>query len=76
MDDPNVTMEEYIQLEEEKARRLGQMYNWRLLCMVRSDKDNDNDKIDIKQPSGDIFVISSPNVINTDVDAYVQGSNK
>nr|GEW85083.1 hypothetical protein [Tanacetum cinerariifolium] len=28
MDDPNNTMEEYIRLEEEKARRRGKMYNW------------------------------------------------
>ncbi|GJY61974.1 hypothetical protein Tco_0462631 [Tanacetum coccineum] len=28
MDDPNITMEEYIRLEEEKARRRGQVYNW------------------------------------------------
>ncbi|GJS27527.1 hypothetical protein Tco_0488147 [Tanacetum coccineum] len=28
MDDPNITMEEYIRLEEEKARRHGQVYNW------------------------------------------------
>ncbi|GJQ91209.1 retrovirus-related pol polyprotein from transposon TNT 1-94 [Tanacetum coccineum] len=28
MDDPNVTMEEYIKLEEEKARRRGRVYNW------------------------------------------------
>nr|GEU53285.1 hypothetical protein [Tanacetum cinerariifolium] len=28
MDDPNITMVEYIQLEEEKARRRGQEYNW------------------------------------------------
>ncbi|GJW33741.1 hypothetical protein Tco_0053773, partial [Tanacetum coccineum] len=34
-----------------------------------SDKDNDDDRIDIKQSSGD-------NVINTDVGAYAQGSNK
>nr|GEY02146.1 hypothetical protein [Tanacetum cinerariifolium]GEY12935.1 hypothetical protein [Tanacetum cinerariifolium] len=27
MDDPNVTMEEYIRLEEEKARRHGKVYN-------------------------------------------------
>ncbi|GJW51764.1 hypothetical protein Tco_0093115 [Tanacetum coccineum] len=35
----------------------------------KSDKDNDDDKIDIKQSSGG-------NVINTDVGAYAQGSNK
>ncbi|GJT52307.1 retrovirus-related pol polyprotein from transposon TNT 1-94 [Tanacetum coccineum] len=28
MDDPNITMEEYISLEEEKARRRGKVYNW------------------------------------------------
>ncbi|GKD09897.1 hypothetical protein Tco_1189582 [Tanacetum coccineum] len=28
MDDPNITMAEYIQLEEEKARRRGQELNW------------------------------------------------
>nr|GEY32910.1 hypothetical protein [Tanacetum cinerariifolium] len=28
MDDPNITMEEYIKLEEEKARRQGQTFNW------------------------------------------------
>ncbi|GJU40744.1 hypothetical protein Tco_1193701 [Tanacetum coccineum] len=35
----------------------------------KSDKDNDNDKIDIKQSSGN-------NVINTNVDAYTHESNK
>nr|GEY85784.1 hypothetical protein [Tanacetum cinerariifolium] len=28
MDDPNITMAEYIKLEEEKACRRGQEYNW------------------------------------------------
>ncbi|GJS35774.1 hypothetical protein Tco_0534156 [Tanacetum coccineum] len=28
MDDPNITMEEYIRLEEEKARRRGKVYSW------------------------------------------------
>ncbi|GKF05403.1 hypothetical protein Tco_0036071 [Tanacetum coccineum] len=28
MDDPNITMEEYIFLEEEKAHRRGKVYNW------------------------------------------------
>ncbi|GJY77851.1 hypothetical protein Tco_0483652 [Tanacetum coccineum] len=28
MDDPNITMEEYIRLEEEKARRRSKVYNW------------------------------------------------
>ncbi|GKC70617.1 hypothetical protein Tco_1116500, partial [Tanacetum coccineum] len=29
MDDPNITMEEYIRLEEEKARRRGQNFDWK-----------------------------------------------
>ncbi|GJW03678.1 hypothetical protein Tco_1562534 [Tanacetum coccineum] len=28
MDNPNITMEEYVRLEEEKARRRGKVYNW------------------------------------------------
>nr|GEU79452.1 reverse transcriptase domain-containing protein [Tanacetum cinerariifolium] len=28
MEDPNITMEEYIRLEEEKAHRCGKVYNW------------------------------------------------
>ncbi|GKG52829.1 hypothetical protein Tco_0549941, partial [Tanacetum coccineum] len=28
MDDPNITMEEYIRLEEEKVYRHGKVYNW------------------------------------------------
>ncbi|GJU28154.1 hypothetical protein Tco_1166775 [Tanacetum coccineum] len=40
MDDPNITMEEYIRLEEEKARRCGKMFNWETakygkICMIR-----------------------------------------
>ncbi|GJX72422.1 hypothetical protein Tco_0309593 [Tanacetum coccineum] len=33
---------------------------------LKSDTDNDNDKINIEQPSGDMSVIPSPNVINAD----------
>ncbi|GJW35289.1 hypothetical protein Tco_0058209 [Tanacetum coccineum] len=28
MDDPNITMEEYIRLEEEKSQRHGRTFNW------------------------------------------------
>ncbi|GJS51639.1 hypothetical protein Tco_0625001 [Tanacetum coccineum] len=34
MDDPNITMEEYIRLEEEKARSRGQVYNWETATYV------------------------------------------
>ncbi|GJV46775.1 hypothetical protein Tco_1436987 [Tanacetum coccineum] len=43
---------------------------------LKSDTDNDNDEIDIEQPSGDMFVIPLPNVINVDDGAYAHGSNK
>ncbi|GJS98523.1 hypothetical protein Tco_0819693 [Tanacetum coccineum] len=39
---------------------------------LKSDTGNDNDKIDIEQPMGDMYVIPLPNVINVDT----QGSNK
>ncbi|GJZ47355.1 hypothetical protein Tco_0601187, partial [Tanacetum coccineum] len=34
MDDPNITMEEYIRLEEEKARRHSKVYNWETATYV------------------------------------------
>ncbi|GKF80814.1 hypothetical protein Tco_0239416, partial [Tanacetum coccineum] len=43
---------------------------------LKSDEDNDGKKVDTKQPMGDIFVIPSPDKINTDFYTYVQGLNK
>ncbi|GJU91124.1 hypothetical protein Tco_1303547 [Tanacetum coccineum] len=43
---------------------------------LKSDTDNDNDKIVIEQSSGNLSVKPLPDVINTDVGAYAQGSNK
>ncbi|GJU27264.1 hypothetical protein Tco_1165885 [Tanacetum coccineum] len=34
MDDPKITMEEYIRLEEEKAHRRGKVYNWETATYV------------------------------------------
>ncbi|GJZ47801.1 hypothetical protein Tco_0601633 [Tanacetum coccineum] len=34
MDDPNITMKEYIRLEEEKANRHGKVYNWETATYV------------------------------------------
>nr|GEY44042.1 hypothetical protein [Tanacetum cinerariifolium] len=41
MDDPNITMEEYIRLGEEKAHRCGKMYNWETAtyCKIWYDED-------------------------------------
>ncbi|GJR05971.1 hypothetical protein Tco_0528955 [Tanacetum coccineum] len=41
----------------------------------KSDKDNDDDKIDVKQSSRDMSVKPLPDLINTDVGAYAHGSN-
>ncbi|GKC65210.1 hypothetical protein Tco_1097808 [Tanacetum coccineum] len=43
---------------------------------LKSDKDNDDDKIDIEHSLGDLSVKQLPDVINTDVGANAQGSNK
>ncbi|GJU40544.1 hypothetical protein Tco_1193501 [Tanacetum coccineum] len=71
MDDPNITMEEYIRLEEEKARRCDEtslsecdeeeqnvlyfndLFPFNVIYPddSKSDKDNDDDNIDIKQSS-------------------------
>nr|GEX97156.1 hypothetical protein [Tanacetum cinerariifolium]GEY66881.1 hypothetical protein [Tanacetum cinerariifolium] len=37
MDEPNITMEYNIMLEEEKAHRRGKVYNWKLLRMMSSE---------------------------------------
>ncbi|GJV33033.1 hypothetical protein Tco_1393433 [Tanacetum coccineum] len=42
----------------------------------KSDKDNDDDKIDIKQSSGNMSVKPLLDLINTDVGPYAHGSNK
>ncbi|GJX50763.1 hypothetical protein Tco_0277608 [Tanacetum coccineum] len=42
MDDPNITMEEYIRLKEEKARRHGKVYNWETATY-----ENDNDTVNM-----------------------------
>ncbi|GKB53746.1 hypothetical protein Tco_0904499 [Tanacetum coccineum] len=42
----------------------------------KSDKDNDDDKVDIEHSLGDLSVKLLPNVINIDVGAYAHGSNK
>ncbi|GKE07790.1 hypothetical protein Tco_1411341 [Tanacetum coccineum] len=42
----------------------------------KSDKDNDDDKVDIEHSSGDLSIKLLPDVINTDVGAYAHGPNK
>ncbi|GKD13258.1 hypothetical protein Tco_1197665, partial [Tanacetum coccineum] len=44
MDDPNLTMEEYIKLEEEKAHKHGKVFNWQTATYgkIRVDEDLHN----------------------------------
>ncbi|GJZ70332.1 hypothetical protein Tco_0633882 [Tanacetum coccineum] len=41
MDDPNMTMEEYIMLKEEKARRRGRVFNWQTATYEKIRIDDD-----------------------------------
>ncbi|GKE78138.1 hypothetical protein Tco_1544258, partial [Tanacetum coccineum] len=41
MDDPNMTMEEYIKLEEERARRRGRVFNWETATYGKIRVDDD-----------------------------------
>ncbi|GJX59146.1 hypothetical protein Tco_0290536 [Tanacetum coccineum] len=41
MDDPNMTMEEYIKFEEEKARRRGRVFNWQTATYGKVRVDDD-----------------------------------
>ncbi|GJS68917.1 hypothetical protein Tco_0683482 [Tanacetum coccineum] len=43
MDDPNITMEEYIKLEEEKARRHGRTFNWQTATYGKMECCEDED---------------------------------
>ncbi|GKE02044.1 hypothetical protein Tco_1390027 [Tanacetum coccineum] len=50
MDDPNITMEEYIRLEEEKARRHGRTFNWQTATFgkIKNYEDEDDHPIDFE----------------------------
>ncbi|GJR47375.1 hypothetical protein Tco_1315478 [Tanacetum coccineum] len=52
MDNPNITVEEYIRLEEEKAGRHGKVYNWETATYALSCEHTvsslNNDEIDIR----------------------------
>ncbi|GKB45419.1 hypothetical protein Tco_0896172 [Tanacetum coccineum] len=72
MDDPDITMEEYIQVEVEKARRHGQAFNWETATYA---KDNNNDKIDVELCSEIISTKPLDGVIDADVDTYSQEFN-
>ncbi|GKA23851.1 hypothetical protein Tco_0709884 [Tanacetum coccineum] len=64
--------------EEQKVLYFNDLFSFNVIYPEdsKSDEDNDDDEINIKQSSGDMSVIPIPNVINVDDCAYVHGSNK
>nr|GEW58248.1 hypothetical protein [Tanacetum cinerariifolium] len=55
MDDPNITMEEYIRLEEEKAQRHGRTFNWQSAIYGKIDSENENTKVDMPSPESTVI---------------------
>ncbi|GKG05348.1 hypothetical protein Tco_0325434, partial [Tanacetum coccineum] len=56
MDDPNITIEEYIRLKEEKARKCGKVFNWETAKYGRIWYDEDiNDLRSIETEFPDII---------------------
>ncbi|GKA70366.1 hypothetical protein Tco_0776430 [Tanacetum coccineum] len=55
--------------EEQNVLNFNGLFPFNVIYPVdlKSDKDNDDDKIDIKQPSGDMSVKPLPDLINIDV---------
>ncbi|GKD30672.1 hypothetical protein Tco_1241450 [Tanacetum coccineum] len=64
--------------EEQNVLNFNDLFPFNVIYLdeLKTDTDNDNDKVDIKHSTGDLSVKSLPDVINTDVGAYAHGSNK
>ncbi|GKE12304.1 hypothetical protein Tco_1415855 [Tanacetum coccineum] len=77
MDDPNITMEEYIRLHEEKAQRAGRTFNWQTATYVfvndlKTDSENDNDKVNMP-----LFSTPEPEVsYSNDLDFFKDFENE
>ncbi|GJT85657.1 hypothetical protein Tco_1067374 [Tanacetum coccineum] len=79
MDDPNITMKEYIKLEVEEARRFPAYIVYEMLAL--EDKpgsmtishrthDSDNDKVEFNISLNDIIVEPSDGVIDVKIDTH------
>ncbi|GJV76626.1 hypothetical protein Tco_1508210 [Tanacetum coccineum] len=64
--------------EEQNVLNFNDLFSFNLIYPndSKSDKDNDDDKVDIEHSSGDLSVKPLPDVINNDVGAFVHSSNK
>ncbi|GJR16109.1 hypothetical protein Tco_0798761 [Tanacetum coccineum] len=57
MDDPNITMEEYIKLEEEKAQKCGKVFNWEFPWETAKQIWYDEDVHDLKSVETEFLAI-------------------
>ncbi|GKC63376.1 hypothetical protein Tco_1095974 [Tanacetum coccineum] len=64
--------------EEQNVLNFNDLFHFNVIYPndSKSDKDNDDDKVDIKHSLGDLSVKPLTDAINTDVGAYAHGSNK
>ncbi|GJV13251.1 reverse transcriptase domain-containing protein [Tanacetum coccineum] len=67
MDDPNITMEEYIRLEEEKARKRGKVFNWDTAKILFDDSDDEDYTVVFDKNSFSYKIIST-NDLKTDLE--------
>ncbi|GJR14704.1 hypothetical protein Tco_0797356 [Tanacetum coccineum] len=81
MDDPNMTMEEYIKLEEEKARRRGRVFNWQTATYgkIRIDDDlHDLSSVEAEFPAiviNDAFAPQDALHVSFDLGRYYKDGN-
>ncbi|GJV19850.1 hypothetical protein Tco_1368870 [Tanacetum coccineum] len=61
--------------EEQNVLNFNDLFPFTVIYLIdsKSDKDNDDDRVDIEHSSGDLSVKPLPDVINTDVGAYTHG---
>ncbi|GJR54554.1 hypothetical protein Tco_1405075 [Tanacetum coccineum] len=64
--------------EEQNVLKFNDLFPFNVIYPdeLKTDTNNDNDKVDIEHSSRDLSVKPLPDVINTDVGAYAHGSNK
>ncbi|GJR67478.1 hypothetical protein Tco_0013543 [Tanacetum coccineum] len=65
MEDPNITMEEYIKLEKEKARRHGKVYNWEIATYGKI--WNDEDVHDLRSVETEFLAIVINDTLTSEV---------
>ncbi|GKF95171.1 hypothetical protein Tco_0287906 [Tanacetum coccineum] len=66
MNDPNITMEEYIRLEEEKSRRRGKVYNWKTATYDKIWYDEDIH--DLRSVETESLAIAYNNALTSEVE--------